>query len=106
MKKLYCKVIFDHGSTLVRVDNLKEFNEVFPNKVEFERYFSDLLKNKIGQGNSFIPKPYEVLVTKEKFDLLAKIIKQKLGSIDNVAADKINLVFNSHSYPVLQIKSI
>jgi len=102
MKKLYCKINFERGSTLIRVDSEKEFQEVLPSKEDFIKFFKNLLIKK-SQNSSYIPDPYRVVVSEDKFNELTKIIKNKLGVFDQVIASSIDLIYNSNSYTVIQI---
>lgn len=102
MKKLYCKVNFENGSTLVRVDSDKNFVEVLPSQEEFMKFFRDQLIKK-AQNPKFTPDPYKVIVSDEKFEELTNIIKYKLGRSEKVITKSINLVYNSNTFPVIQI---
>lgn len=105
MKKLYCNVPIGDGTTLVRVDNVKEFNDVFPSNEDFNEYFKQQLRRRTTDPK-FTPEPYIIKLTQEGFDKLTKVIKQKLGVSDPVKTTQIKLVFNSHSYSVIRIETI
>lgn len=102
MRKLYCKVQFDHGTTLVRVDNVKEFVSAFPPKELLELHFEKQLKCK-AQDAKYKPEPYTVNLVEEDFVKLVKVIKSKLGVNGEILTNHIEACFNSHSYPVYRI---
>lgn len=104
MKKLYCRIQYDkQHHTIIRVDDLKEF-QIFFKDEQMHLHFK-LILSELKLGNKPEIKPYQFEINQEDFDQLVRVIKKKIASVHSkgIHFNSISLVEDSVHYPVIKI---
>ena len=104
MKKLYVRIQYKTDRhSIIRIDNIKEFEKYFKNK-EVEDHFDRLLfEIKLGEKPKV--EPYVFNVDFKEFNLLVSKIKNKISSPykKEIHFKSISIVEDSYHYPMIRI---